>query len=88
MVDNLGDIKKNLKTDKLVIGTERTLKSLQLGKLSKVFTSSKTTKDIVDDFEHYCNLTKTELVRLDVPNDELGTICKKPFPISVMGLLK
>lgn len=88
MVDNLGDIKKNLKTDKLVIGTERTLKSLQQGKLSKVFVSSKTQKSVVDDFAHYCKITETELVSLDVPNDELGTICKKPFPISIIGLLK
>ena len=88
MVDNLVDIKKNLKTGKLVIGTERTLKSLELGKLSKVFASSKTPKNIIDDFEHYCNLSKTELVMLNVPNDELGIICKKPFSISIMGLLK
>ena len=88
MEDKLADIKKNLKKDKLVIGSETSLKSLQQGKLSKIFVSSNTPLNIIADFEYYCNLANVELVRLDVPNDELGTICKKPFPISVMGLLK
>ena len=86
MADNLIDIKKNLKSKKLILGTEKTLKALQAGKVSKIFLSANTPESVVIDFNHYCDLTKTELIVLDIKNDELGIVCKKPFPISVIGL--
>ena len=88
MVDNLGDIKKNLKTDKLVLGTERTVKLMKQGKLSKIFACANTEKSSFEDLENYSKLASVQLVKLEVPNDELGIICKKPFPISVIGLKK
>ena len=39
-------------------------------------------KDIVE----YAKLSDVEVVDTAVPNDVLGTLCKKPFPISVIGL--
>jgi len=81
------EIRKNLNTDKLIIGTEKTLKLLRQGKLSKVFLSKNAASDTVADVEHYATLSKVEVVHLDVPNDDLGGICKKPFNISVLGLM-
>jgi large subunit ribosomal protein L30e len=84
----IDEISKNLQSKKLVIGTDRTIKSLKLGKLKKVFASANVPADLMADLEHYTNIAKTELVKLDVPSDDLGTLCKKPFSISVLGLLK
>jgi len=36
--------------------------------------------------KHYCKISKVKLTKLPYPNDELGTMCKKPFAISVLGL--
>ena len=83
----LDEIKKNLKTKKLVIGTDRSIKNLKLKKLSRVFVSSNTPEELVGDIEHYAKLSGTEVVKLDVPNDELGVQCKKPYSISIIGLL-
>lgn len=80
-------IKKNLKTDKLVFGTKRTMKFMKLGKLKKVLYTTNTPADVVEDIDHYSKITEIEVERLDVPNDELGIICKKQFSISVVGLL-
>ena len=83
----LQDIKKNLKTDNLIIGTKRTLKMLKSGKLKKVAAASNIPEELDKDLSYYSELAKVEYSRLDMPNDELGTYCKKPFSISVIGLL-
>ena len=87
-LSELEEIKKNLKSDKLVIGTSSCIKNLKLGKLSKIFVSSNTPQTTVLDIKQYKKLTDIDFIQLDVPNDELGMFCKKPYSVSVIGLLK
>ena len=82
------EIKKLIKAKDLVIGTERTIKNLKLGKVEKVIISSNCAENVVNDLNHYAGLSKTEAIRVNYPNDELGVICKKPFFISVLSILK
>jgi large subunit ribosomal protein L30e len=82
------EIKKLIQAKKLVVGTERTIKSLKLGRVEKVIISSNCAENVVDDLNYYANLSKTETVKVNYPNDELGVICKKPFSISVLSILK
>jgi large subunit ribosomal protein L30e len=86
--DAAADIKKMLKSKKLVIGTEKTLKNLKKGNTSKVYLTANCPKSIKDDIKNYAKLNKAELVELNLPNDELGVICKKPFSISVLSVAK
>ncbi len=86
--DVTADIKKILKSKKLVIGTEKTLKNLKRGKASKVYETANSPERIKEDIKQYAKLSKAELIELDVPNDELGVICKKPFSISVLSVAK
>lgn len=85
---NIDDIKKTVKEGKAVIGTDLVIKSLKLAKLSKVFLTLNVPADVKEDIEHYSKLSNVEVISLQVPNDELGTLCKKPFSISVLGFLK
>ncbi|MBD3248677.1 50S ribosomal protein L30 [Candidatus Woesearchaeota archaeon] len=87
-MSNIDDIKKALKEEKAVIGTDRVMKKIKLGKISKVFLTSNVPEEVKEDIDHYSELSKAEVVGLDMPNDELGTICKKPFSISILGILK
>ena len=82
------EIKKILKTGNIVIGTERTIKNLKLGKAQKILLSSNCPADVEKDINYYAGLSSAEIHKLDYPNDELGVICKKPFSISVLALLK
>jgi len=81
---NVEEIRKLLKEEKLIIGTDRTIKMLRLGKLGKIFVSANTRDEA--DILHYSGLNKTEVVKLKYPNTELGVICKKPFAVSVIGV--
>jgi large subunit ribosomal protein L30e len=83
------EIKKFLETDKLILGTERVVKELKKGTLLKVFLSSNCPKEVMEDIAHYSSIAASvEVINLLVPNDELGVVCKKPFAVSVLGLLK
>ena len=87
-MNHIEDIKKAFKTEKAVIGTKEVVKNLRLGKLNKVYLTSNALKDMKDSIKKYASLGKTEVVQLRYANDELGTLCKKPFGISVLGFVK
>lgn len=84
----LVEIKKLLGNENLIIGKERTIKNLKLGKVEKIFLSSNCSADMLSDVENYARQGNVEIVKLNQNNKELGTICKKPFPISMLSLLK
>ncbi|MEK6868312.1 MAG: 50S ribosomal protein L30e [Nanoarchaeota archaeon] len=79
-----GDLKKLLKTDKVVLGTQRTLKLLKVGSVTHVFLSNNCPEDIKKDIEYYAKFADVPVVYLKQPNDELGTLCKKPYAVSVL----
>ena len=85
---HIEDIKKALKSNKIMIGTKEIIKNLKLGKLSKVYLTSNAPKDVKDSIKKYASLGKAEVVQLRYANDELGTLCKKPFGISILGFVK
>ena len=85
---DIEDIKKNLKTAKMIIGTEKTVKQLKLGRIAKVFMAGNCKESTKKDIQYYCGFSNIELVQLDMPKDELGILCKKPFPIAVLSLIK
>ena len=80
------EIKNALEKKVLVVGTDRVLKGLRDGSLKKVFISNNCKDSVKEDIKHYAGLQEIPVVYLKEPNDELGTICKKPFSISVLGL--
>lgn len=84
----MDEIKKILGSEKLIIGKERTLKFLKKGELTKIYLAKNVDKESLEDISYYAELNKTEIVHLKQNNDELGTLCKKPFSIAVMSLLK
>ncbi|MBW2981304.1 50S ribosomal protein L30e [Candidatus Woesearchaeota archaeon] len=85
---DIEDIKKAVKEKKIIIGTLRTMKALKLGKVSKIFLTLNCPEDVKEDIEYYSKLGKVKVVKLKQPSVELGTICKKPFPISVLSFTK
>ena len=85
---NTVEIKKMLKSGGLIMGTEKSLKSLKLGKVQKVLMSSNCPASVEKSISYYAGLNGAEVHKLEYPNDELGVICKKPFSISVLALVK
>ena len=84
----ISDIKDKIIAKKAVVGKKETLRNLKLGKLQKIFLASNCPDELKEDVMYYAKLTKTEVVKLQYPNDEFGILCKKQFSISAAGLLK
>jgi len=84
----ISELKKNLKSERLVLGTSLTLKNMKLGNLTKVFLSSNCPDGVKKDVDYYSSLGTCSVENLKIPNEELGIVCKKPFSVSVVGLLK
>ena len=82
------EIKQLIKAGNVIIGTEKTVKSLRLGKVEKVLLSSNCPASVEKSINHYALLNGAEVHKLEYPNDELGVMCKKPFSISVLSFLK
>lgn len=83
---SVDEIKKLLKSKVLIIGADRVLKALKKKELAKIFLASNASEALVKDVEYYASLSKVEVEKLDLPNDELGVVCKKPFSISAIGM--
>jgi len=82
------EIKKMLKSGNVIIGTERAIKNIKLGRVQKVLVSSNCPEGVEKDISYYASLSGAEIQKLEYPNDELSVICKKPFSISVLAFLK
>jgi large subunit ribosomal protein L30e len=85
---SIKEIKKLLKTEKVVIGAEQVIKGIKAGSIDKVYLSSNCPDMTKERIAHYAGLTNTLVATIDMPNDELGIICKKMFSISVLGISK
>ncbi len=84
----VAELKKVLKGENVVIGTQRTIKELKRGAVERVFVTLNCPASVEQDIDHYTRLSGAEKIKLSMPNEELGVICKKPFSISVVSLLK
>lgn len=81
---SIDEIKKILKSEKVVIGTDRTLKLLKNSNVESVFLSSNCPENVKRDIGYYAKLAKTPVIALNQPSDELGILCKKPYHVSVL----
>jgi len=80
------DIKQQIESGIVTMGVETTLKSLRSGKLEEVYITSNCPKEKVSLFEKYSDTVKIN--KVPQTNAEMGVLCKKPFAISVLGVLK
>ncbi|MBI2581042.1 ribosomal L7Ae/L30e/S12e/Gadd45 family protein [Candidatus Woesearchaeota archaeon] len=87
-MEALTELRKHVQSSKFVIGTSEVMKLLKHNKLARIFAASNCPASIKDGLKHYGAMADCEIVELEIPNDELGVMCKKPFSISVAGVLR
>lgn len=83
-MNSVEEIKKAL-TSNALIGKKLVLTNLKLGKIKKILLASNCPESLKKDVQYYANLSKAEVVQLDVPNDEIGIIAKRLYSISILG---
>ena len=82
------ELKDLMTAGKLVIGTDRAMKGLKDGTVARIFLAKNTPKKVVEDVDYYSKMSGSEIIRLDMTNEELGVVCRKPFLISIVTVFK
>jgi large subunit ribosomal protein L30e len=82
------EIRKIVESKKAILGKDRTLKALHSKTLKTVFLAKNFPEELKEDFERYSKISGFKLVTTEFSNEELGVICRKPFFVSVIGVLK
>ncbi len=86
-MDTSTELKRLLAQNKLVLGTDETLKLLRQKKVQKVLLTANVDPKVRDDAERLCKLAGVECQMIVQKSDEVGAICKKPFAISVVAVV-
>lgn len=81
-------LRKLIEDKKVTIGTDETKRALTSGGLKKVLIASNASEPTKAALARFQAIGGVDVEELPVPNDELGTMCKKPFSISVLGIKK
>ena len=80
---SLDNLKKAIKEKKLIIGTEETIKSLKKGEVKEVFVAKNCPGILRRKVKNYGEITGAIITELEETNEEIGSICKKPFSINL-----
>ena len=80
------EIRKAIAGNKQIIGTSVTLKRLKANKIEKIFITKTIAKESLSDIQHYAGILNIPVEKLDMSNEELGILCKKPFRINVFSI--
>jgi len=81
------EIKNVIRTGKYILGSKRSLKAVLMGKARAVIVASKIPPAVEADVVHYAKLSGIPVIRYPGTSYELGLICGRQFPVSVMAVL-
>ncbi|MDP6294227.1 MAG: ribosomal L7Ae/L30e/S12e/Gadd45 family protein [Candidatus Woesearchaeota archaeon] len=81
------DIRKLVEADKVIIGSDRVLKGMAKETLKEVLVTRNIAQLIKQKVEHYAKLHDIKITELEQNSEELGVLCKKPFNISIIGVI-
>jgi ribosomal protein L30E len=81
-------IRKLIEEKKVTIGTQATTSAIQEGGLKTVVIASNAAVQTRATIERIAAMANVAIDDVRVTNDVLGTMCKKPFAISVLGIRK
>jgi large subunit ribosomal protein L30e len=80
------EIQSALKTSNAILGYRRSIKFIKLDKPKLVVMSSNVPEQIRNEIEHIAKLSGLKVEVYDGNSTDLGTVCGKPFPVSVLTI--
>lgn len=75
------------KPNLLLFGAKQTFKQIKLGKIKEVFLADDCMPEIKEKIENYSKFSNIQINKMSQNKEELALICKKGFPISIIGVL-
>lgn len=82
------DIKKALKENRLVVGSNSVVKAAKAGSLQGIIYADNAPKTTLKDVHHYANVSGIQAQEFKGNSLQLGEACGKPFGILLLGFRK
>jgi ribosomal protein L30E len=86
MESAIEEIRKQLGSKNMIIGEREVLKGILKGTIKKVYLAKNCKATVRRDIERQKDIAKFDLEVVDLLNEELGILCKKPFSVAVIGV--
>ncbi len=80
---SMQELRKAMKEQKIVYGSNATLRNIRRGKTKAVFLAKNCPPDVKNTLERYGKISKLTIYELDEPSNELALLCKKKFNVAV-----
>jgi large subunit ribosomal protein L30e len=84
MVDLNKAIMTTVKTGKVLLGANNTLKTAKVGKAKLMIVAANCPKVVRGDIEYYCRLSNIPIIIYNGTSIDLGVACGKPFMVSAL----
>jgi len=81
-------IRKLIEEKKVTIGADETTRALTAGTLKTIVIASNAAEQTRTTLEREASLAGVAVDDIKITNDDLGTMCKKPFAIQTLGIKK
>ncbi len=83
----LKKVQTSVKEGKVIMGYEETLKKLKVSnEIELIVVAQNTPEHMKKDVMYNAKLAGVEVVEVEENGVELGNICGKPFPVSVLAI--
>ncbi|WP_198945402.1 50S ribosomal protein L30e [Methanobrevibacter sp. 87.7] len=84
MMDVDRAIRVAVDTGDVILGSEKSIQSLKLGKGQLVIVAKNSPKEIIEDVEYYSKLSNIPYYVYDGTSVVLGSVCGKPFTVATL----
>lgn len=81
-------IRQAVDTGKVILGSDKSVKSVKLGQAKLVILASNCPDAVRSDVEHYAKLANIPIHVYEGDSSALGLACGKPFLVSVVAVLE
>ena len=86
MIDVNKAIATTVRTGKIFLGANKTVRNAKVGKAKLVIVAANCPKIAREDIEYYCKLSDIPLVTYNGTSIDLGAVCGKPFMVSALAI--
>ena len=86
MIDVNKAISAAVKTGKVSFGASSAVQNAQTARAKLIILASNAPKNVHDDVQYYCNMSKVPLIIYKGSSLDLAAACGKPFTVSALSI--
>jgi large subunit ribosomal protein L30e len=87
MADLSSDIRLAVDSGTIAVGLKSVIRSIKKDQAKLVIASSKNNEDNISEVEHLSKVAGIKFVRYESTPVEFGTLCGKPFSVSMISVI-